>query len=1642
MVMLRSSSGGAEPATARKSVDMDSSAEFLSLHPPQRKSARLKRGLDDSFSSADSTPGNAYLPVKKENSSEVSIRTRGQRGKNGVSFADMNGSATDPPQPEDQGKHLLRKSPRLQTEGKTTQEEQADDVEGTPTSRKYQGALRERDVDGALRRSSRITRVKLSARNQSVLYDRLITNTAEAVLQKMDDMQKMRRRLRSRDGKDEGLRLYQGAKRKRRTDESEDNQENAEGDFSEVEGDDEEEDGDDDDEVKQVAEERKSGADEGDGDDDDEDEVEGEEEEEDDEDEDEDEEEDNQKRYDLRQRKATVRYQPPMEEPKKRSIFFKRHSSPSRRRYSFPSSGPRSPYNSRHGSKTQAHGRRHAIHSSDSTSSSASSDDEQFERRRSKNRNRSINRCLPLNLRKDDLLGVQKDRMKIGASLADVDPMQIDQTVRFDSIGGLTRHIAALKEMVVFPLLYPEVFERFKIQPPRGCLFYGPPGTGKTLVARALANECSQGDKKVSFFMRKGADCLSKWVGESERQLRLLFDQAYQMRPAIIFFDEIDGLAPVRSSRQDQIHSSIVSTLLALMDGLDHRGEVVVIGATNRLDSIDPALRRPGRFDREFLFGLPDRDARKDILKIHTRQWNPQPSEAFLEELADKCVGYCGADIKAVCAEAALCALRRRYPQIYASSQKLQLDVASISVGARDFVSAMRKMVPASQRAVASPAKALAHIVQPLLAASLDGILGVVQKVFPHAELGLRKNRDRGDLASGMLDEELLYSDDEGPPMSITNGPKQATAARSFLSLTRSVLNQPTSYRPRLLLSGRSGSGQSSHLAPALLHTLEKFTVYTLDLAVLFGVSSTTPEEACAQLFCEAKRTAPSILYIPHIQRWWDTVGPALKATFLSLLSDIPPFSPIMLLATCNFQYKGLLPEVQDLFRMEYGEVFEVPLPTRQERTRFFEDLILNQAAKAPASKRKAVMQVLEVLPVAPPPPPRLLTEQEQQLLEEQEEDTLRELRLFLRDVTNRLAQDKRFKLFTRPVDPEEVPDYAVVIRQPMDLSTLLSNIDSHKYLTVEDFLREVDLIWKNALEYNPDKDPSDRLIRHRACALKDAVHAIIKDQLDEDFEKICQEIKQSRHKRGCTKSRFAPSYYQVQPKPPVMLETTGDLAPPKDIISAMPSAASTPRSAPASKKRRRKSRWSNGVITKKKSASHSRDDAESMDDEDEEEEGECEEEDEEKAEAVDANDKQEEETLKKFRLFLCDVTNRLAQDKRFQAFTEPVDPEEVPDYTTVIKQPMDLSTLLSNIDLHKYVTVKDFLHDVDLIWMNALEYNPELDPEGRLIRKQALALKTMVHDIIAAETEEGLEESCQKIKESRSRRANDSKGNEPSGKEASVTTTPQRPAAQKKRRRRGRWSSGILTKKKSYSLSRDNSTAAESVDEDEDEEEDKDGEEEPEKAPSTELVNGVEAAAMETEEAVAVETEAGAVMETEDAGPCAVEGDANPPSPLAGALMNGHTPTEGGDQSEEQAASEPEKMAVEVVEIEAAETEKSEAVGEGPGTAKPEVEEDTEKEIGTRRMTRALKNQVQQQQVISLDAAMEILGQKTPPLLVDHNKLQDLLHKVVAKTEGYEVDRMEKLYALLCQSVYRHRREYDKTTLLQEMENEIEDFE
>lgn len=991
--------------------------------------------------------------------------------------------------------------------------------------------------------------------NQSLLFDQLVNSTAEAVLQEMDNISSIRQnreverlRMWTGDTEEENMDMYSRVKRRKSMRRSTFSMPTHHKVMSKNEQEDEEEEGTEDSHGEEEEEDAEDEDDEGD-----EAEEAGEE---------------NDRPYNLRQRKTVQRYEAPPIEPVNRKqsnpTLFDTHRSPARR--------------------SHIRVKKHAIHSSDTTSSS---DEERFERRKSKSMTRARNRCLPMNLTSEDLAsGVLRDRVKVGASLADVDPMNLDTSVKFDNVGGLSNHIQSLKEMVVFPLLYPEIFEKFKIQPPRGCLFYGPPGTGKTLVARALANECSQGDRKVSFFMRKGADCLSKWVGESERQLRLLFDQAYLMRPSIIFFDEIDGLAPVRSSRQDQIHSSIVSTMLALMDGLDSRGEIVVIGATNRLDSIDPALRRPGRFDREFLFNLPDKKARKHILEIHTRDWNPKLAEPFVDELAEKCVGYCGADIKALCTEAALAALRRRYPQIYGSSVKLRLDVTSIVLGPCDFSKAMRTIVPASQRALAPPGRALSPTLRPLLASSFSLVLKALLRVFPHAQCTDRDNTHGGD---NQLLEEDLYSDDDNEERSASiyevlpaASPKSRLSSsathRPFLHFSSSALKQPTSYRPRLMLAGPPGSGQSSHLAPALLHHLDKLPVHRLDLPTLYSISAKTPEESCAQVFREARRSVPSVVFMPHISEWWETVSDTVKSTFLTLLQDVPSFSPVLILATAETHYSQLSDEVRSIFQRTYGEVVTLCPPGEEDRRSFFSDLLLVQAARAPPRLR-STERCEEALPVAEAPGPRVLSTEEQHRLAEQEDNTLRELRLFLRDVTKRLATDKRFNIFSKPVDIDEVSDYLEVIRQPMDLSTAITKIDTHQYLTVKDFLTDIDLICSNALEYNPDKDPGDKVIRHRACSLKDTAHAIFASELDPEFDRMCEEIKEARRKRDLQTP--------AQPAAP-----TGAVATRKQHAAGEEQAKSSTQGEATDKqcttnhvkrKIRRRPSWGRGIIRKKR---------------------------------------------------------------------------------------------------------------------------------------------------------------------------------------------------------------------------------------------------------------------------------------------------------------------------------------------------------------------------------------------------------------------------------------------------------------------------
>ncbi|PVZ97379.1 hypothetical protein BB558_006661 [Smittium angustum] len=262
----------------------------------------------------------------------------------------------------------------------------------------------------------------------------------------------------------------------------------------------------------------------------------------------------------------------------------------------------------------------------------------------------------------------------------------------FDEVGGLQSHIQIVKEAVMMPLLYPDICSKFGLRPPRGILFHGPPGTGKTLLARALANSCSTQNQPVAFFMVNGSECLSKFIGEGERYLRELFKKANKLQPSIVFFDEMDGLAPARNNRNDQAHISMVTTLLALMDGLEDRGQVVVIGSTNRPDSLDPALRRPGRFDKELFFGYPDTSGRGQILKIHTKKWPKPLTQELFDYIVEKTCGWGGAEIQSLCNEIVMSSIRRAFPSLLNSPNTGLVDSSKINVDNSDIFSALRNL--------------------------------------------------------------------------------------------------------------------------------------------------------------------------------------------------------------------------------------------------------------------------------------------------------------------------------------------------------------------------------------------------------------------------------------------------------------------------------------------------------------------------------------------------------------------------------------------------------------------------------------------------------------------------------------------------------------------------------------------------------------------------------------------------------------------------------------------------------------------------------------------------------------------------------------------------------------------------------------
>ncbi len=272
-------------------------------------------------------------------------------------------------------------------------------------------------------------------------------------------------------------------------------------------------------------------------------------------------------------------------------------------------------------------------------------------------------------------------------------------TVTYEDIGGLKEELMKVREMIELPLKHAELFERLGIDPPKGVLLYGPPGTGKTLIAKAVANEAG-----ANFYSIQGPEIMSKYYGQSEERLREKFEEAQKNAPSVLFIDELDSIAPKREEVTGEVERRVVAQLLTLMDGLSGRGQVIVIGATNRDEAIDPALRRPGRFDREIEIGVPDRMGRKEVLQIHTRgmpiEGVEEDRDALLSELADVCHGFVGADLAALAREAAMKALRRYLPDIDLDKPIPAETLEKMRVTSDDFKQALKEVEPSAMREV------------------------------------------------------------------------------------------------------------------------------------------------------------------------------------------------------------------------------------------------------------------------------------------------------------------------------------------------------------------------------------------------------------------------------------------------------------------------------------------------------------------------------------------------------------------------------------------------------------------------------------------------------------------------------------------------------------------------------------------------------------------------------------------------------------------------------------------------------------------------------------------------------------------------------------------------------------------------------
>ncbi len=455
--------------------------------------------------------------------------------------------------------------------------------------------------------------------------------------------------------------------------------------------------------------------------------------------------------------------------------------------------------------------------------------------------------------------------------------------VTYEDVGGLDESMKRVREMIELPLKHPDLFKRLGIEPPKGVLLYGPPGTGKTWIARAVANESG-----ASFYSVQGPEIMSKYYGQSEGKLREKFEEAKENSPSIIFIDELDSIAPKRDDVKGEVEHRVVAQLLTLMDGLTQRGETIVIAATNRIDAIDPALRRPGRFDREIEIGLPDRGGRKDILLIHTRGM-PLSQDVDLDEFTMLTHGFAGADLESLAKEAAMRALRRYIPEFDLDEPIPRGVLEKMEVRHEDFFQALREIEPSSLR----------EIMVEIPEVSWDDVGG------------LKEVKER------LIDSvERPIADPE--------------------SFERMGIPSPKG----ILLYGPPGTGKTL-LAKAIANECDANFISVKGPELLSKWVGES-EKAVREIFKKAKQAAPSIIFLDELDAlapergYGDTPAPTDRVVnqLLTSLDGIESNAGIIVLAATN------RPDQVDTALIRAGRFDQrlaIPIPDREERREIFE---------------------------------------------------------------------------------------------------------------------------------------------------------------------------------------------------------------------------------------------------------------------------------------------------------------------------------------------------------------------------------------------------------------------------------------------------------------------------------------------------------------------------------------------------------------------------------------------------------------------------------------------------------------------------------------------------------------------------------